>query len=238
MVAFAEHGGFAQRPAQVGIAEFGSTQSLDLARTRYGSLDQAAVAQEVFDAGKALDVFHFVEDGQCYDLADAGDGAQQRELARVAFPGEGEQFLFQRLDGVVEVDDQCHILLQGEALAGIVGGFEQCFEPLFAVVAELGNGRLVARELAGADALEQLDALPDVGGAQAQQGADGALVRGIGVAGGDEIAAQQMGEFLTRPLRSRARGFAPAVQPSISPPTLGSIRSRCGRSCSCRRGWP
>ena len=52
MVAFGDDGGFAESPAQVGIAELGSAQALDFAGAGDGAADQAAIREEVFDGGK------------------------------------------------------------------------------------------------------------------------------------------------------------------------------------------
>jgi hypothetical protein len=62
MVAFGDDGGFAEGPAQVGIAEFGAAQALDLAGTGDGAFDQTAVRKEVLDRREAFDVADLVEE--------------------------------------------------------------------------------------------------------------------------------------------------------------------------------
>jgi len=189
VVAFAEDGGFSKGPAEVGVAEFGSAQSFDLAGARDGSFDKAGVAEEVTDGGEAGDGVDLVEDGEGEGGADAGDGLEEGEVAWLMSPSLGEKFFFKGFDGVVVVDDELDILLEAEALSGVVGDGEECLEPLLTVVTELGDGGEVARELVGADTLEELGALPDVGGALSQEGAHRALGGGISIAGGNEVAA-------------------------------------------------
>jgi hypothetical protein len=196
VVTFAEHGGLSESPAQVGVAELGASQPLDLAGTGDGAFDQARVAQEVAHRGEALDGIDLVEEGQPQGLADSRDASQQGEVARFVAFGDGEQFLLQSLDGVVVADDEFNVVLEGETLPRIPGDFEKRFEPFLPVVAEFGNGLLVSGELPGADALEQFDALPDVGSALAEQVAHGALFGRVDIGRGNEVAAQQVGQLL------------------------------------------
>lgn len=51
VIAFGNDGCFAEGPAQVGIAEFGAAQPLDLAGAGDGAFDQAAVGDEVLHRG-------------------------------------------------------------------------------------------------------------------------------------------------------------------------------------------
>ena len=73
-IAFGNDGGFAKGPAEIGIAEFGSAQPLDLARAGDGAFDQAGIGEEIFDGGEAGDVADLVENGQAEIIADAGRG--------------------------------------------------------------------------------------------------------------------------------------------------------------------
>ena len=76
LIAFGDDGRFAKSPAEIRVAEFTPSEAFDLARAGDGAFDQAAIAQEVFDGGKELDVADLIEDGQTEALADAGDGLQ------------------------------------------------------------------------------------------------------------------------------------------------------------------
>src|SRR5258705_7841227 len=64
MITLGDDGDLAEGPAQVRIAEFGATQSLDLSGTGHGALNQAAVGEEIFDSGEALNASDLVENGQ------------------------------------------------------------------------------------------------------------------------------------------------------------------------------
>lgn len=95
VVAFGDDGGFAEGPAEVGVAELGAAQALDLAGAGHGAFDQAAVGEEVFDGGKAANVADFVEDGQAEGFADAGEGFQEGVLAAGDAFGLAVEFLFE-----------------------------------------------------------------------------------------------------------------------------------------------
>ena len=66
-------GRFAKGPAQVRVAEFSAAQPFDFTGAGHRSFDQAAVTQEVFDGGEALDLADLVQDGQTETLANARD---------------------------------------------------------------------------------------------------------------------------------------------------------------------
>jgi len=51
VIAFGDDGGFAESPAEIGVAEFGAAQALDLAGAGHRAFDQAAVGKEVFGGG-------------------------------------------------------------------------------------------------------------------------------------------------------------------------------------------
>ena len=53
-IAFGDDGRFAKGPAQIGIAQFGAAQALDLAGAGHRAFDQAAVGQKIFDGGEAV----------------------------------------------------------------------------------------------------------------------------------------------------------------------------------------
>jgi len=94
-IAFGNDGGFAKGPAEIGIAEFGPAQPLDLARAGDGAFDEAGIGEEIFDGGEAGDVADLVEEGQAEELADAGDGLQQGEVAAGGLSGELQQLFFE-----------------------------------------------------------------------------------------------------------------------------------------------
>ena len=80
-IAFGDHGGFAEGPAQIGVAEFGATQALDLPRAGDGAFDEPAIGEEIFHGGETGDVADLMEDRQAEVVADAGGGLQQGEVA-------------------------------------------------------------------------------------------------------------------------------------------------------------
>ena len=50
-----------EAPAQIGIAQLGAAQALDLAGAGNGAFDQPAIGEEIFDGGEAGDVTDLVE---------------------------------------------------------------------------------------------------------------------------------------------------------------------------------
>lgn len=195
VVTFAEDGGFAESPAQVGVAEFGSAQAFDLSGAGDGAFDETTVTQEVLHGGEALDSVDFVEHGQPEGFSNSGRGAQESEITRLVAFGDGEEFFFQGLDRFVILDNEMDILLQSKAVTWIIVGSEKGFEPFGAVVAEFRYGHFVLRKLHGGNALEQLDALPHVGSSLAKQGTDGPFLCRVDVGGWNEIAAQEVSEL-------------------------------------------
>ncbi len=51
VIAFGDDRGFAKGPAQIGVAQLGPAQTLDLAGAGHGAFDQPTIAQEIFDRG-------------------------------------------------------------------------------------------------------------------------------------------------------------------------------------------
>ena len=194
-IAFGNHRRFAEGPAQIGIAQLGPAQALDLARTGHGALDQPAVGQEIFDGGEAGDVADLVEEGQAEVIANARRGLQQGEIAAGRLFGELEQVLFQAGQLRVVMADHGQVVLQGELADGIRFRGQELFGPGLAVVQVLAAGRTVMGQLMGLDAGKQFAAIPDIENPLAQERPQRTLGGGINVAGRDEIGAQQVGEF-------------------------------------------
>ena len=195
-VASTQDGGFADGPPEIGVAEFGAAQALDLTGAGDGALDQATVAGEVLDGGETVDGVDLVEDGEGQGLADAGDGLEEGVIAGGEAAGGGNQLRFEPGDHLVVVADGGQIGLEVEAVMGFGVGLDETFLPGIPVTATAAGDRLVALgQLEVVEALEQFGAAPDVGEALAQEGADGAFGRRIHVGGRDEIGGQEAGEF-------------------------------------------
>jgi len=88
VIPFGNDGCFAKGPAQVGVAQFGAAQALDLAGAGHGAFDQPTVGEEVFDGGEAVDVTDFVEDGHAQVFADARSGLDNGIVAAGGFLGK------------------------------------------------------------------------------------------------------------------------------------------------------
>ena len=195
MIAFGDNGGFAEGPAEVGIAELGAAQALDLAGAGDGAFDQAAVGHEIFDGGEAGDVADFVEDGGGEVLADAGDGLEQGIVTGGDLFGECLELGFDGGDLGVEVADHGELIFEGQLPNGVVFVGQELLFPRVAIGAGLADRGTVVGQLMGLDAGQQIGAGPDKEGALTKQGAQGAQGGGIDVGGRDEIGAQQVGEF-------------------------------------------
>ena len=194
-IAFGDHGGFAKGPAEIGVAQFGSPQPLDLAGAGDGTFDQAAIGEEIFDGGKTVNGADFVQQGQPEIVADAGHGLEQGEVAAGGLPGEFEEFFFEDGQLGVVVADEGQIVLQGELADGIRFRGEQLFGPSRAVVNVLAARRPVICQLLGLDAGEQFTAVPDVEQALAQQGTQRSLRGRINIAWRNEVGPEQVGDF-------------------------------------------
>ena len=151
-IAFGDDGRFAEGPAQIGIAEFGAAQALDLAGAGHRAFDQATVTQEVLDRGEAVNVADFVEEGQAQMFADARHGLQQGVVARGCRLGEFVELGFQRGDLGVVMADQGQIVLQGQLADGVVLLRQELFFPGLAVGTGLAQRRAVVGQLMGLDA--------------------------------------------------------------------------------------
>ena len=146
-IALGNDGRLAKGPAQIGIAELGAAQALELAGAGDGALDQAAIAEEIFDGGEAGDVADLVEQRQAQVLANAGDGLEQDEVAAGVGFGEFEQLGFHGGDLDIEVADQGQMILVGELADGIHFGRLELFRP--AVAVGTGERGQVVGELLG-----------------------------------------------------------------------------------------
>ena len=123
MIAFGDDGRLAESPAQVRVAQLGAAQALDLAGAGDGVFDQAAVGEEVFDAGEAGDVADLVEDGQAQVFADARDGLEQGIIGAVLFLGQFVEVFFEGSDLGIVVADHGEVGFEGELTQG--GGLQR-----------------------------------------------------------------------------------------------------------------
>ena len=114
VVAFGDDSRFAEGPTQIGIAQFGAAQALDLAGRSDGAFDEAAIGEEIFDRREAGDVADLVEDGHGQDGADAGDGLQEGEVGRGVGLGQLDQMSIQGGDLGVIMADESQGVLEGE----------------------------------------------------------------------------------------------------------------------------
>lgn len=156
VVAFGDDGSFAKGPTQVGVAEFGPAQALDLAGAGDGAFDQATVREEIFDGGEALDVADLVENGQAQGFTDARDGLEEDILTASDAFGLALQFFVELEDLLVEVADHGHVVFEGDLAQGMVFSFEQLLLPGVADVAGLFGWGAVVGQLMGVDARQVL----------------------------------------------------------------------------------
>jgi len=91
---------------------------------------------------------------------------------------------------------QGQLVLEGQLAQGMIFKGQQLGFPRVAVAAGLFDRSAVVGQLVGVDASQQFGTAPDKEEALAQEGAQGAFVGGIDVGWREEIAAQEVGEFL------------------------------------------
>ncbi len=178
MVAFGDDGGFAEGPAEVGVAELGAAQALDLAGAGDGAFDQAAVGEEVFDGGEAVNVDDLIEDGQAEAFADAGQGLEEGVFATGDAFSLAVEFLLELKDLLIEVADHGQVVLERDLAQRMVFGFEEKLFPEVAGTPGLFGWGAVVGQLVGVDAVEQFGTAPDVEDALAQECARGRLAAG------------------------------------------------------------
>lgn len=193
-VPFGDDGGFAEGPAQIGVAEFGAAQTLDVAGRSDGAFDEATVREEVFDRGEAGDVADLVEDGHGQDGTDAGDGLQEGEIGRGMGLGQLDQVSIQGGDLGVIMADEVQGVLEAELVNWMGFLSQEVFVPAVAVGGR-GGGAIMS-QLMGLDTSLDLGAIPNEGQALTQEAAEGTLGGGIDVAVRDEVGAEQVREFL------------------------------------------
>src|SRR6266576_1761074 len=152
VIAFGDDRGFTKGPAQVGIAQLGSAQALDLAGAGDGAFDQPTIAQEIFDGGEAAEVADLIENGQAQALADAGHGLKQSIVATGDLLGLPLEFLFELEDLPIKVLDHGQVVFESDLAQGMVFGIEQRLFPEVARAAGLFGGNAVVRQLVGVDA--------------------------------------------------------------------------------------
>src|SRR6516225_7449646 len=197
MVALGDDCGFAEGPAQVGIAQLGAAQTFDLAGAGDGAFDQAAIGDEVFDGGEAVDVADLIENGQAEAFTNAGHRLEQCVIA-----GQGQvfgqmlEFDFDDRDLAVKGADHGQVVSESELALGVIFGRQESFFPSVAGAAGLLGGSAVMSQLVGVNAGQQFGAAPDVVDALAQEGTQRPLLGRIYIRWRDEIGAQQVGELL------------------------------------------
>ena len=190
------HGRFAKGPTEIGVAEFGAAQPLDLAGASHRAFDQPAIAQEVFDRGEAFDRADLVQDGQAETIADAWHALEQGKVPTGMCFGEVEQPDLQQIDLHIVMANHGQVVLQGELAQRMIFGGEQSFFPGIAIAPGLlGRGAVVC-ELMRGDSGQQLGAAPDVDQALAQQRAQGTTLGRIDVSGWNEVGAKQVRDLL------------------------------------------
>ena len=194
-IAFGNDGGFAEGPAQIGIAEFGAAQALDFAGAGDGAFDEAAITEKVLHGGEALDVADLMENGQAEELANARDGLQEGEIAAVGLFGQEQELLFEDGQLRIVMVNEGYVVLEGELADGMGFAGEEAFLPGIAVVNGLAEGGAVVGQLMGLDAGEEFGAFRNVEDTLAEQSAQGPLGGGINVAGGNEVGAQEVADF-------------------------------------------
>src|SRR5262249_15896416 len=98
-----------ESPAQVRGAALLPPRALRLASRDVGTTDQAGVAEEVADVGKAADVVDLVEQHQGEDLADAGQRLQAVVALHVVDLGSARQVQLDIAEQLVVAVDQGEI---------------------------------------------------------------------------------------------------------------------------------
>ena len=77
VIAFGDHGGFAEGPPEIRVAELGTSQAFDFAGTGHRAFDQAAVGQEVLNGWEALNLTNLAENGHPQVLTNTWNGFEE-----------------------------------------------------------------------------------------------------------------------------------------------------------------
>ena len=195
MIAFGNDSRLAKGPTEVGVAQFGAAQAFDLAGTGHGTLDQAAVGEEILDGGEAVDVADFVEDSHAEVFADARDGLEQGILTGQSSFGQAMKLLFAGGDLFIEVADHGQFIFEGQLAQGMVFGGQEFFLPGIAIGTGLFGRGAVMSQLMRVDSGQQFSAAPDKEQALTQEGPQGPFVGRINVGGRDEVGTEQVSQF-------------------------------------------
>jgi len=83
----ADHGSGSNRPLEMGVADLFVGPSGALAVGLFFGSDQPGIGAKALHRAKALDVVHFVQDGQGQDLAHTGNGPEQIKAVVVMLTG-------------------------------------------------------------------------------------------------------------------------------------------------------
>jgi hypothetical protein len=193
--AFGDDGHLAPGPAQIGVAQLGAAQALDLAGAGDRAFDQAAIGEEVFHGREAVDVADFVEDEGGEVFADAGHGLEEGEIAAGEAFGVLAQLGFDGDDLGVVMADESQFVLEGELADGIGFLGQEGSFPGIAVGAGRFVGGTVVGQLDGLDAGEQIGAMPDEVSALAQQRPEGTFGGGIDVSLGNQVGTEEVGDL-------------------------------------------
>ena len=120
MIAFGDHRGFTEGPAQIRVAELGPAQAFDLAGTGHRAFDQSRVTQEILHGRESLDITDLVEDSGSEVFANARYRLEQRILPPGYRSGELLKVLFQRRDLLVVMTDHGQIVVQRQLPVRVV----------------------------------------------------------------------------------------------------------------------
>jgi hypothetical protein len=82
-----QHGRFGTGPLEVRVADFLARGAIAFARGFSGTLDQAAVGDEILHAGEAVDIMHFIEQHESQDFPHPRDSTQAVEGVSVMLLG-------------------------------------------------------------------------------------------------------------------------------------------------------
>ena len=194
VVTFGDDGGFTKGPAQIRVAEFGAAQALDFAGRGDGAFDEATIREEIFDGREPGDVTDLVEDGQGQDGPDAGDGLQEGEIGGSVSFSQLDEVSLQGGDLSIVMADHGQRVLEAELVnrMGFVG--QEMLLPALAVGGREGGA--VMSQLMGLHAGLDLGAIPDEVQALTEETPERTLGSRIDVAVGNEVGAEQVGEFL------------------------------------------
>jgi len=194
--AFADDGGLPEGPAQIGITHLAAGQPLEFSGAGDGTFDQSAVAGEVLDGREAGNGVELIEDGHGQDIADSGHRLQEGVVAALVLPGVERDRAVEFFDQLVVNANGIHVAPDGKLVVGVGRLGQDAFLPDIPVMATFLGGNAVLGGLVHGQMRHQFSPVPHVTHALPQQGTDRAAFRRVNVGRRNQVAAQQVRQFL------------------------------------------